>query len=91
MKKTLIALAAVAALGLSATASADEATAKTACGKCHLMDKEKNGPSYKDLAKKFKGKDVAAVQKAYKDNKEHSDSKATDDQVKKVSAWLLTL
>jgi cytochrome c len=91
MNKTLIALAAVAALGLSATATADEATAKAACGKCHVMDKEKNGPSYKDLAKKFKGKDAAAIQTAYKNNKEHSDSKATDDQVKKVAGWLLTL
>ena len=91
MKKTLIALAAVAAMGLSMNASADEATAKSACGKCHVMDKEKNGPSFKDLAKKYKGRGDAAVITAYKNNKEHSDSKATDDQVKKVAGWILTL
>jgi cytochrome c len=91
MKKSLIALAAVVAMGLSMNASADEATAKSACGKCHVMDKEKNGPSFKDISKKFKGKGDAAIFTAYKANKEHADNKATDDQVKKAASWIATL
>ena len=93
MNKILIALTAAAALGLSMSASADEATAKAAgCfGKCHDMNKEKAGPAYKEVAKKFKGKSEAQILDAYKANKEHADNKATPDQVKKVTSWILTL
>jgi cytochrome c len=93
MKRTLIVLAALAALGMATQASADEADAKNAgcLGKCHAMDKEKMGPAYKDVAKKFKGKGEAAILSAYKANKDHADNKATEDQVKKVTAWILTL
>jgi cytochrome c len=93
MKKILFALTAVAALGLSSATWASEAEAKSAgCfGKCHDMNKEKAGPSYKDVAKKFKGKGEAAILAAYKANKEHADNKATEDQVKKVTSWVLTL
>jgi len=91
MKKSLIALAAVAALGVSMNAMADEATAKSACGKCHVLDKEKNGPSFKDISKKFKGKGDAGIVAAYKANKEHGDNKATEDQVKKAASWIATL
>jgi cytochrome c551/c552 len=93
MKKILFAVTAAAALGLSTGALADEADAKTAgcLGKCHDMNKEKAGPSYKDVSKKFKGKGEAAILAAYKANKEHADNKATEDQVKKVTSWLLTL
>jgi cytochrome c len=93
MRKILFALSAVAAFGLSTHAGASEADAKSAgCfGKCHDMNKEKAGPSYKDVAKKFKGKDGAAIFAAYKANKEHADNKATEDQVKKVTSWILTL
>jgi cytochrome c551/c552 len=93
MKKILYALTAAAALGLSIGAWADEADAKSAgcLGKCHDMNKEKAGPSYKDVSKKFKGKGEAAILAAYKANKEHADNKATEDQVKKVTGWLLTL
>jgi cytochrome c551/c552 len=93
MKSMLLTLTAAAALGMSMSAWADEADAKTAgcLGKCHDMNKEKAGPSYKDVSKKFKGKGEAAILAAYKANKEHADNKATEDQVKKVTSWLLTL
>jgi cytochrome c len=91
MNRTLISLTAAAALGLSINAWADEATAKAACGKCHAVDKEKTGPAFRDVAKKFKGKGEAAIQAAYKANKEHADNKATEDQMKKVTSWILTL
>ena len=93
MKKILLALTAVAVSSLSMSAWADEADAKKAgcLGACHAMDKAKDGPAYKDVAKKFKGKSEAAILAAYKANKEHADNKATEEQVKKVTSWLLTL
>ena len=93
MKKVLFVIAAAAALCLSsgARASEDDAKAAGCFGKCHDMNKEKAGPSYKDVAKKFKGKDAAAIFAAYKANDEHKKNKATDDQVKKVTSWILTL
>jgi len=93
MKKAMITLAAAAALGLSMNAWADEAAAKAAgcTAKCHAVDKEKMGPAFRDVSKKFKGKGDAAILAAYKANKEHADNKATEDQVKKVTGWILTL
>ena len=45
----------------SSSAAVDEEAAKALaksndCFKCHAIDKEKKGPSYKKIAKKFKGK-----------------------------------
>lgn len=45
----------------SAPARADEALAKKHnCLACHQLDKKSVGPAYKDIAKKYKGQDVAA-------------------------------
>ena len=48
----------------SASAAVDEEAAKALarannCFKCHSVDKKKDGPSYKDVAAKYKGKDFA--------------------------------
>jgi cytochrome c len=93
MSKIVFALTAAAVLSLSTSAWADEAEAKKAgcLGACHAMDKQKDGPAYKEVAKKFKGKGEAAILAAYKANKEHADNKATEEQVKKVTGWILTL
>jgi cytochrome c len=65
MKSTLhlIALAAsCAALAVSADAIAVDATAaqqlarQSNCLKCHAVDRKKEGPAYKDVAAKYKGK-----------------------------------
>lgn len=54
--------AAGAALALSLPAQAADADAaqavlkKNECGKCHSVDKEKKGPSFKKVAAKYKGK-----------------------------------
>jgi len=52
-----IVVAAAAALALSAgVASADEALAKERkCMSCHQMERKVVGPSFKDIAKKYKG------------------------------------
>ena len=69
MKKTLAAVAAAAGLilGASANAAVDAAKAKQLaqkynCLACHAVDKKLVGPSYQDVAKKYKG-DKSAEEK----------------------------
>ena len=46
---------------VAAPAQADEALAKKSnCLACHQIDKKSVGPAYKDIAKKYKGQNVAA-------------------------------
>ncbi|HSG77473.1 MAG TPA: c-type cytochrome [Burkholderiales bacterium] len=60
MKIVIVALTAAAAV-LSTPARADEALAKKHnCLACHQPDKKLVGPSYKDIAKKYKGQASAA-------------------------------
>ena len=59
-------LAVAAAVGVALGASADAAAVDAAaaqqlarqsnCLKCHAVDRKKEGPSYKDVAAKYKGK-----------------------------------
>jgi len=110
--KPFHALASVAALTLavfSATAAAvDEDAAKalakkSKCTTCHAVDKKKDGPSYQEVAKKYKG-DPAATDKLYKhltssptikvDGKEetHESPKTKDEaEIKNLIAWILSL
>jgi len=66
--KTIVLIAAALALGGTFIASAaDDAAAealmkKSNCFKCHSVDKKKDGPAYKEVAAKYKGK-PDAVQK----------------------------
>ena len=56
-------ITAVAAAGMLAAgqAAADEALAKKHnCLACHTVDKKGVGPAYREIAKKYKGQDVAA-------------------------------
>jgi cytochrome c len=60
MKLFLAALGAAGAL-LAMPAKADEALAKKHnCLACHQVDKKVVGPAYKEIAKKYKGQNVAA-------------------------------
>ena len=57
-------------IGTAAAADVDEAAAqalmkKSDCGKCHAVDKKKDGPSYKETAAKLKGK-AGAEDELYK-------------------------
>ena len=61
MKRALFALTALAALSAPAFADQALATAKN-CMACHAVDKKLVGPSYKDVAAKYKG-DKTAVDK----------------------------
>ena len=60
MKVITIALA-LAAAAVALPAQADEALAKKHnCLACHQVDKKVIGPAYQDIAKKYKGQNVAA-------------------------------
>jgi cytochrome c len=60
MKAFIASLAALAAF-TAVPAKADEALAKKHnCLACHQVDKKAIGPSYRDVAKKYKGQNVAA-------------------------------
>jgi cytochrome c len=59
--RSTVAAALVAGLAIAAPAKADEALAKKHnCLACHQVDKKTVGPAYKDIAKKYKGQNVAA-------------------------------
>lgn len=56
-----ILIAAVATLAFSAQAAApEEAMTKAGCVACHMKDKKLVGPSFKDIAAKYKGQDATA-------------------------------
>ena len=98
--KLLIAATAAAA-ALAAPANADEALAKKHnCLACHSVDKKLVGPAYKDIAKKYKGQNVAAKleQKVKKGGQgvwgpvPMPPNPATPDaDIKNLVDWILTL
>ncbi|MDH5244910.1 MAG: hypothetical protein OEW98_00560 [Betaproteobacteria bacterium] len=90
----LIVMVAVVAAGLavSGAANASEALAKSSgCLTCHDVAKKKMGPSFKDVAAKYKGKSDADVVAAVKASKSHASSKASDDDLKALGKWILSL
>ena len=58
--KFLLVAAAAALLAGPALANVDEAMNKAGCMACHAKDKKLVGPSFKDIAAKYKGQDVTA-------------------------------
>jgi cytochrome c len=58
--KMLFVAAAAALLTGPALANVDEAMNKAGCMACHAKDKKLVGPSFKDIAAKYKGQDVVA-------------------------------
>lgn len=82
--------------------SAQALLKKSDCGKCHAVDKKKDGPSFKETAEKLKGK-PGAEDEVYKhittqpmvkiDGKEekHKAVKSTDEaEIKNLVRWLLS-
>ncbi len=110
MKRTsrlLIGAVAFAWLGVAGAASVDEDAAhalakKSGCLKCHAIDKKKDAPSYKEIAKKYSGK-PDAEDKLYKHaisnpdvevdgKKEKHDSPKSKDEkeIRNLVRWVLT-
>jgi len=106
---TFVATLVLAALGWATPSYAVDADAaqallkKSDCLKCHAIDKKKDGPPFKETAKKYKGK-ADAEEKLIKhvtskpmieiDGKkeEHKAVKSTDAaEVKNLVQWILSL
>jgi cytochrome c len=94
MKSFLIAAVAVASVALAGAAQASEALAKEkGCLACHAIDKKKMGPSYKDVAAKFKGKADAEAMLVTQltTAKGHPKVKADEAEVKTLVKWILAM
>lgn len=60
MKKTVWLMGAALALAGGHALAATEAMTKAGCMACHAQDKKLVGPSFKDIAAKYKGQDATA-------------------------------
>ncbi|HCU53137.1 MAG TPA: cytochrome C' [Gammaproteobacteria bacterium] len=103
--KTLLFTTALATLisTIPALAGSDLATSKK-CMECHAVDKEVKGPSFKAIAKLYKGTDKAEARMADKIRKggaehwgqnampsaEARGVKISDAEAKKLAQWVLT-
>jgi cytochrome c len=105
-KMKSIILSMVAATGLivaGASLAADmPAAAKAKCGACHTLDKKGVGPSYMDIAAKYKGDPEAASKIAAGTTKGGAlgwkmgamppkGLGATDDEIKAIAAYIAGL
>jgi cytochrome c len=93
----------------SANAAADEAAAKAlaksnGCFKCHAIDKDKKGPSFKKTAVKYRGKadgadkiikNITTGPKVKLDDGKEEEHKIIDTkdpaQLKNLAQWILSL
>jgi len=94
MKSMLIAVAAAAALTIAGTAVAQEDLAKSSgCLNCHAVDTKKVGPSFKDVAAKYKGKADAEAKLTAEisDAKGHPKTQAKPEDVAKLVKWVLSM
>ena len=87
----------IVSIGLIAApsvANAQEALAKSSgCLNCHDVTAKKEGPAFKDVAAKYKGKADAEATLSAKlsAGKEHPAVKASTDDVKGLVKWVLSL
>lgn len=101
-----IACGLMGALAAQAAPDPDAAQAimrKSDCFKCHAVDKKKDGPPFKEVAKKYKGKadgedklvkHITTKPMIEMDGKkeEHKDIKSKDaGEIKNVVQWILSL
>ena len=94
MKSMLIAAAALAAMtmaGAANAATAEDAT-KGGCMTCHAVDTKKMGPSFKDVAAKYKGKAdaQASLTKKLSDGNGHPKVKPTGAELDGIVKWVLS-
>lgn len=108
LAKTIALTLGACALVLSTAARAQDAEAaqalakKNECLKCHSVDKEKKGPSYKKIAAKYKGKpdgeekvirNMTVPSKVKLDDGTEDDHKLINTKdmaaIKNLAAWIL--
>lgn len=101
MKSTLVILAAgVLAAGAAQAQDLTALMQKNGCVACHAVDKKIVGPSYQDVAAKYKG-DAGAVDKLAAKIKAGGKgvwgeipmppNNVTPDEAKKLATWVLSL
>ena len=105
MKKPLALAAALAAASLATAAQAADETAlaqKSGCLACHAVDKKVVGPSYKEVAAKYKGDkgaEAKLVEKVKKGGQgawgsvpmPPNSPMVKDEDIKKLVEWILSL
>jgi cytochrome c len=92
MKKLLLVAVAAAGLAAAGAATAQEDLAKKAgCMGCHDVSAKKVGPSFKDVAAKYKGKAdaEATLVTKLKDGKGHPATKAPENDLTGIVKWVL--
>jgi len=103
MKTIATAVLAAASLAVASSALADELEdlmKKYGCNACHSEDKKVIGPSYKDVAAKYKG-DASAVAKLSEKVKKGgsgvwgpvpmpANNQVSEADAKKLAAWVLS-
>jgi cytochrome c len=93
MKSMLIAAAALAAMTMAGAANAQaEAAQAGGCMNCHAVDTKKMGPSFKDVAAKYKGKAdaQATITKKLADGAGHPKVKPTGAELDGIVKWVLS-
>jgi cytochrome c len=94
MKTLVVTLMVAAGLTMAGAASAQEDLAKSSgCMTCHAVDAKKMGPSFKDIAAKYKGKaDAQATLVAnLKAGKGHPAVKSSDADTASLVKWILAM
>jgi cytochrome c len=101
--KVLLSMIAVAAMLLAGQANASQALAqKSGCLACHSVDKKVLGPSYKDVAAKYKGDKGAEAKLVAKVKAGGSgvwgpmpmpanSPQVKDEDIKTIVQWILSL
>jgi len=100
MKRVLVALSVAAAMAVTVTAQANEKLAQSSgCMTCHGVDKKVIGPSYKEIAQKYradKGAQAALEKKVKSGGKGvwgetpmPPNAHVKDEDIKTVVAWIL--
>lgn len=95
----LIAAATAALLAAGSAAANEELAKKSACLACHTVDKKLVGPSYKDIAAKYKGQKDAEAKLIEKVKKGGSgvwgpipmppNTAVKDEDIKTLVKWVL--
>jgi len=93
MKAVVIAAVVAAGMAFAGSASAQEALAKSSgCMNCHDVAAKKVGPSFKDIAAKYKGNADAEAKlvKEISTGSGHPKVNAKEDDVKSLVKWVLS-
>ena len=89
----LIAVASLAMIASGAASAQQELAQKSGCLNCHAADTKKVGPSFKEIAAKYKGKSDAEAKliEEISTGKGHPAVKASPDDVKSLVKWVLAM